>query len=62
MLIKGRLILDLYNEYRQFNQSLDELFYCLDQIESVNLLVNPLNFDLNPFAYKVHLTNCFHLR
>ena len=61
MLTKGQLILDLYKEYRQFNESFDELFYCISQLESDNSLIDPLNFDLNPLAYKLHVSNCFKL-
>ena len=58
---KCRLTFDLYQEYKKFNNSLDELYYCINQMELGNSLLDPLNFDTNPCAYRVHITNCFYL-
>lgn len=54
-------MIDLYKEYIKFNESIDEYHYCVNQIELGNSLLNPLNYDLNPFAFKVQVTNCFYL-
>lgn len=60
-LAKAQLMIDLYKEYIKFNESIDEYHYCANQIELGNSLLNPLNYDLNPFAFKVQVTNCFYL-
>ena len=62
IITKGHLIFDLFIEYQKFKESIDEFYYCINQIEAGNSLLNPLDFDTNPFAYKVHITNCFYIK
>ena len=59
--LKMKLINSLYSEYKKFNYSIEEFYYCVGGIELNDSLLNPLEFELNQFAYKVHVENCYKL-
>ena len=61
LLHKASVISDLCKEYQDWNESLDELYWCIAQISLNNFAVNPFNFEWKREAYKVHITNCFLL-
>ena len=59
VLSKTHIVSDLCKEYKDWNDSLDELFWCIAQITLGNSSINPFNFEWERHAYKVHITNCF---
>ena len=59
--LKEVMINNLYTEYKKFNHSIEEFYYCVGGIELNDNLLNPLEFELKQFAYKVHVENCYKL-
>ena len=59
VLSKAHVISDLCKEYENWNDSLDELYWCIAQITLGDSSVNPFNFEWERQAYKVHITNFF---
>lgn len=58
---KYQVITKLCDEYKKWNYSLDEFYYCVRQISLKNQLLNPFNFEWKRHAYKIHISNCFLL-
>ena len=58
---KMTLINRLFEQYQKFDLSLDEFHFCVGGIESNNDLLNPLEFELDEFAYIIHVRNCYLL-
>ena len=58
---KYHVITELYDEYKKWNDSLDEFYFCVRQIGLKNQAVNPISFDWERHAYKIHISNCFIL-
>ena len=58
---KYHVITNLYDEYRKWNYSMDEFYFCVQQIGRNNMTVNPFNFDWERHAYKIQITNFFLL-
>lgn len=59
LLSKAHVVIDLCKEYQDWNETLDELYWCIAQISLNESSVNPFNFEWKREAYKVHITNCF---
>ena len=53
LLHKASVVSDLVKEYQDWNESLDELYWCIAQISLNELAVNPFNFEWDRVAYKV---------
>lgn len=58
---KYRVITNLYDEYLKWNYSMNEFYFCVQQITGKNTAVNPFDFDWERHACKIHITNCFLL-
>ena len=55
------VIVDLYSESIKWNVSLEEFNFCIRQIRLKNQAVNPIPFDWERHAYKIHISNCYIL-
>ena len=58
---KYHVIVELCDEYKKWNYSLDEFYWCVVQINRNNQALNSYRFDWERHAYKIHITNCFLL-
>ena len=58
---KYHVITELCDEYKKWNYSLDEFYWCVVQINRNNQTRNPYDFHWERHAYKIHISNCFLL-